>query len=68
MLKDDGLDSSSRQYGPWVGSLKCKEKISEREGGHTEKSNKMQQYQNLLLHIYMKLNMFRATHRPSSGA
>jgi len=22
----------------------------------------------LLLHIYMKLNMFRATHRPSSGA
>jgi hypothetical protein len=35
---------------------------------HTEKSNKMQQYQNLLFHIYMKLNMFRATHRPSSGA
>jgi len=25
-------------------------------------------YQNLLLHVYMKLNMFRATHRPSSGA
>jgi len=25
-------------------------------------------YQNLLFHIYMKLNMFRATHRPSSGA
>jgi preprotein translocase subunit SecY len=24
-------------------------------------------YQNLLFHIYMKLNMFRATHRPSSG-
>jgi hypothetical protein len=22
----------------------------------------------LLFHIYMKLNMFRATHRPSSGA
>jgi hypothetical protein len=22
----------------------------------------------LLLHIYMKLNMFRATHRPLSGA
>jgi len=22
----------------------------------------------LLYHIYMKLNMFRATHRPSSGA
>jgi len=21
-------------------------------------------YQNLLFHIYMKLNMFRATHRP----
>jgi hypothetical protein len=25
-------------------------------------------YQNLLLHAYMKLNMFRATHRPSLGA
>jgi len=24
--------------------------------------------QNLLFHIYIKLNMFRATHRPSSGA
>jgi len=22
-------------------------------------------YQNLLFHVYMKLNMFRATHRPS---
>jgi len=32
------------------------------------KKKKIQQdatmYQNLLLHIYMKLNMFRATHRP----
>ena len=25
-------------------------------------------YQNVLVRIYMKLNMFRATHRPSSGA
>jgi len=25
-------------------------------------------YQTLLFHIYMKLNMFRAAHRPSSGA
>jgi len=25
-------------------------------------------HQNLLFHIYMKLNMFRATHRPSSGS
>jgi hypothetical protein len=25
-------------------------------------------YQNLLLHIYMKLNMFQVTHHPSSGA
>jgi hypothetical protein len=31
-------------------------------------ANKMQQYQNLLLHVYRKLNTFRATHRPSSGA
>ena len=36
---------------------------------HTEKSNKMQQcIEILLFHIYMKLNMFRATHHPSSGA
>jgi hypothetical protein len=25
-------------------------------------------YQNLLFHVYIKLNMFRATHSPSSGA
>jgi hypothetical protein len=25
-------------------------------------------YQNLLFNVYMKLNMFQATHRPSSGA
>jgi len=25
-------------------------------------------YQNLLFHIHMKLNMFRATHCPSPGA
>jgi len=25
-------------------------------------------YQSLLVHIYMKLNMFRVTHRPLSGA
>jgi len=36
---------------------------------HKEKSNKMQQCIKILLfHIYMKLNLFRATHRPSSGA
>jgi len=36
---------------------------------HREKSNKMQQCIKILLfHIYMRLNMFRATHRPSSGA
>jgi len=27
----------------------------------------MQQCIKILFHIYMKLNMFRATHRPSSG-
>jgi len=32
------------------------------------KSNKMQQYIKVLsFHIYTKINMFRATHRPSSG-
>ena len=36
---------------------------------YKKKSNKMQQCIKILLfHIYMKLNMFRATHRPSSGA
>jgi hypothetical protein len=36
---------------------------------HKEKSNKMQQCIKILLfHIYIKLNTFRATHRPSSGA
>ena len=36
---------------------------------HKEKSNKMQQCIKIVLfHIYMKLNMFRGTHRPSSGA
>jgi hypothetical protein len=36
---------------------------------HKEKSNKMQQCLKILLfHIYMKLKMFWATHRPSSGA
>jgi len=36
---------------------------------HKEKSNKMQQCIKILLfHIYMKLNMFRAKHCPSSGA
>jgi len=25
-------------------------------------------YYNLLFNVYMKLNMFRATHRPSTGA
>jgi hypothetical protein len=36
---------------------------------HKEKFNKMQQCIRILLfHMYMKLNMFRATHRPSSGA
>jgi hypothetical protein len=35
---------------------------------HKEKFNKMQQCIKILFHIYMKLNMFRATHRPSSGA
>jgi hypothetical protein len=36
---------------------------------YKEKSNKMQQSIKILLfHIYMKLSMFRATHRPSPGA
>jgi hypothetical protein len=32
------------------------------------KSNNMQQCTKILFHIYVKLNMFQATHRPSSGA
>jgi len=38
----------------------------------TNSHRKIQQvatvYQNLLFHIYIKLNMFRVTQRPSSGA
>jgi hypothetical protein len=35
---------------------------------HKEKSNKMQQCIKILLfHIYVRLDIFRATHRPSSG-
>jgi hypothetical protein len=38
----------------------------------TDSYKKIQQdatvYQNLLFRLYLKLNMFRATHRPSSGA
>jgi len=35
---------------------------------HKEKSSKMQQCIKILLfHIYIKLNMFRATHHPLSG-
>jgi len=38
-------------------------------GIHKEKLKKMQPCIKILLfHIYMKLNMFQATHRPSSGA
>jgi len=33
-----------------------------------KKSNKMRPCIKTLFHIYMKLNMFRAKHRPSSGA
>jgi hypothetical protein len=36
---------------------------------HKEKSNNMQQcIKVLLFHVYMELNMFRATYHPSSGA
>jgi len=36
---------------------------------HKEKSNKVQQCIKILLYpIYIKLNMFRVTHRPPSGA
>jgi hypothetical protein len=37
-------------------------------GLSNKKSNEMQQCIKILFYIYMKLNMFRATHRPSSGA
>jgi len=35
---------------------------------HTEIANKMQQCINIYYSMYMKLNMFRATNHPSSGA
>jgi len=46
-----------------------KEQLTDVNTIYKEKSNKMQQCIKILLfHIYMKLNMFRASHRPSSGA
>jgi len=54
--------------------IKRHSKVDIRRSGHhstihTEKSNKMQQYfKFLLFHIYMRFNVFRATHRPSSEA
>jgi len=49
-------------------NLPLSESLTE-ETVRKEKSNKMQQSIKILLfHIYMKLNMFRATHSPSSGA
>jgi hypothetical protein len=42
--------------------------VQQEQDVNKEKSNKMQQCINVLFHIYMKLNMFQATHRPSSGA
>jgi len=35
---------------------------------HIKKSNKLQQNIKILFHIYIKLNMFRTTRRPPSGA
>jgi len=35
---------------------------------HKENPKDATVYQNILFHIYMKLNMFRATHLSSSGA
>ena len=35
---------------------------------HKENPDKMQQCIKILFHVFVKLNMFRATHRPSSGA
>jgi hypothetical protein len=46
-----------------------KQRIAEvRNYNSHKKSNKMQQCIKILFHIYMKFNMFRATHRPSSRA
>jgi len=46
--------------------------VQKKQKTHLKFIQKIQQdatvYQNLLFHIYMKPNMFRATHRPSSGA
>jgi hypothetical protein len=41
---------------------------SKKSHSHTKIQKGATMYQNLLFHICMKLNMFRATHRPSSGA
>jgi hypothetical protein len=47
-------------------------KLSNLQLNKSNSYSKIQQdatvYQNLLFHVYMKLSVFRATHRPSSGA
>jgi len=69
--EDSGIPRCSRvSTGQW--------RILIRQSGLAERynnafyTNKIQKdatvYQKFLFHIYMKLNMFRATHRPSSGA
>jgi len=46
----------------------CHNRTDKDSGSYTKIQQDATVYQNLLLHIYMKLNMFRAMHRPSSEA
>ena len=65
---EDGTDRLSRNVAEKLPLLDVRGSVHHNTI-HEEKSNKMQQCIKILLfHIYMKLNMFRATHRPSSGA
>jgi hypothetical protein len=53
-----------------LGSLACQTQLYNNKQCNSYRNIKhdAKVYQNLSLHVYVKLNTFRATHRPSSGA
>jgi hypothetical protein len=64
----NGLDKGILMYIKFNGVLKKKRKETASENSYRKIQQDAIVYQNLLFHVYMKLNVFLATHRPSSGA
>jgi hypothetical protein len=64
---EDGTDRLSRNVAEKLPLLDVRESVH--HNTILKEKSKMQQCIKILLfHVYMKLNMFRATHRPSLGA